>query len=58
MTRHLYTLDEAADFLRIGRSSLDKIVGEGQLETVKIGRRRLVPAECIDDYVARLLRSA
>ena len=38
----------------IGRSMLYELLGRGELESVKVGRRRFVPAAAIDAYVARL----
>ena len=53
-TRLLYNLADAAEQLSIGRTKIEDLVREGQLESVLIGRRRLVPAESLVDYVARL----
>jgi hypothetical protein len=30
------------------------LISSGDVETVTIGRRRLVPPECLDDYVKTL----
>lgn len=40
--------------LSCGRSTVYKLIEAGELETVSIGRRRLVVAESVDQYVARL----
>lgn len=42
------TLDEAARQLRIGRTSLYGMLDRGELPSVKVGRRRLVPRAAID----------
>jgi excisionase family DNA binding protein len=52
--RRLYPIDEAAVLLGIGKSNIEGLIRDGVVETVTIGRRRLVPAEAIDDYVERL----
>jgi len=48
----LFTIDEAANLLRISRWMIYNLIRSGQLRTIKIGRRRLVPpaalAECLD----------
>jgi excisionase family DNA binding protein len=44
----------AAEALGISRSSLYLLIQNGELETVTVGRRRLVPADAITDYVDRL----
>ena len=50
----LYRVDEAAEALRISRSVIYELIRSGQLRTVKVGRRRLVPVQALDDYVASL----
>lgn len=54
MSRHLYAKPEAAETLSISERVLDRLIRDGDIETVTIGRRRLVPAEAIDDYISRL----
>ena len=39
----LYTRQEAADFLRVSVGWLHELINSGQLHTIKVGRRRLVP---------------
>lgn len=50
----LYSIDDAASWLAIGKTKVEELVRDGVIETVKIGRRRLVPAEALTDYVERL----
>jgi excisionase family DNA binding protein len=50
----LYPVEEAAQLLGIGRSALFELIGRSELESVKIGRRRLIPRAAIDSYVERL----
>jgi excisionase family DNA binding protein len=45
---------DAARALRIGRTKLFQLIGDGEIETVKIGRRVLIPADALDEYVQRL----
>jgi excisionase family DNA binding protein len=54
----LLTMEEAAKRLRIGRTSMYRLVSTGAVETVMVGRLRRVPPECLADYVARLRRDA
>jgi excisionase family DNA binding protein len=46
-SERLMSVDEAAQALGIARSSLYRELGAGRLPSVKIGRRRLVPASAI-----------
>jgi len=41
------SISEAAKALGLGRTSIYALINEGRLETVKIGRRRLVKVESI-----------
>ena len=50
----LYSITDAAARLGVGRSLMYEMLGDGRLFTVKIGRRRLVPAEELERFVAEL----
>lgn len=52
--RHLLTVDEAAEQLGVGRTLLYELVTSGELESVRIGRLRRIPAAAIGEYVDRL----
>ncbi|MEU8525200.1 helix-turn-helix domain-containing protein [Streptomyces sp. NPDC048629] len=54
----LLKVKEAARRLRIGRSTAYEEMRLGRLRTVRIGRRRLVPPEYIEQYVELLKREA
>ncbi|WP_096905549.1 AlpA family transcriptional regulator [Dietzia sp. WMMA184] len=58
-TRHLATIDEARTALGgIGRSTLYKLVQNGELTKVSIGRRGFITIDSIDAYVDRLRGTA
>ena len=42
-TRLCHSIDEALQLLPIGRTTLFGLIQSGQLDTVNIGRRRLIP---------------
>jgi len=52
--RLLYDKTEAAEQLSISVRVLDRLISDGEVCSVLIGRRRLVPAEALTDYVKRL----
>ncbi|MER7351217.1 helix-turn-helix domain-containing protein [Streptomyces aurantiacus] len=54
----LYRPEEAATVLGIGRSMVYEEIRLGRLQTVRIGRRRLVPPEYVAAYVELLKREA
>jgi excisionase family DNA binding protein len=49
---HLMTVREVAQLLRISRSFAYELVARGELESVRIGRRVLVPATSLHQLVA------
>jgi excisionase family DNA binding protein len=53
----LLTVEEVARRLRIGRTLVYQLISSGELESVKVGRLRRVPAECLPEYVATLRRT-
>lgn len=56
--RVLYRPEEAAAALGVGRSLIYEEIRLGRLRTVRIGRRRLIPPEYIEQYVELLKREA
>lgn len=53
LERLLYSIPDAADQLSVSARVLERLIADGDVSTVKIGRRRLVPAEALEDYVER-----
>ncbi len=58
MDKVLYTPTEAAFALGIGRSKLYELIGSGQLESVRIGACRRIPAQALGEFLAQLQNSA
>lgn len=50
---HLFymTRDEAADALRVSQSTVDRLIGEGQLRSFVVGRRRFITADAVVDFI-------
>ena len=51
----LLTVEEAAQVLRIGRTTMYALVSAGKVRSVCIGRLRRIPYVCLEAYVASLL---
>lgn len=47
----LLTIQEAADYLRIGKRTVERFVALGDIGSVKVGRRRLIQASELDRYL-------
>ncbi|MGC5378534.1 helix-turn-helix domain-containing protein [Micromonospora sp. DT68] len=54
-TRVVLTIEQAAQQLGIGRTTMYALIKAGQIRTVTIGRLRRVPTFCLDEYVRNLL---
>jgi len=46
---------DAGHALGVGRTKMFELIASGELTSVRVGRRRLIPATAIRDYVDRLL---
>ena len=52
--RLLLTVEEAADRLGIGRTLMYALVKDGDIESVRIGRLRRIPADALPAYLDQL----
>lgn len=56
--RVMLTAEEAAERLCIGRTLMYELIRCGEIESVRIGKLRRIPASAIQDYAARLVSGA
>ena len=56
--RALYAVPEAMTLLNLSRTQIYELIRSRRLVTVTQGRRRLVPADSVSEYVQLLLREA
>ena len=54
----LLCVEDAARLLNVGRAAVYDLIRSRRLRTVKIGARRLVPREAIEEAIALLLEEA
>ena len=52
--RIVYTVEEAAERLGVGRTLVYALVRSGDIESIAIGRLRRIPCDALDDFVGRL----
>jgi len=50
-----YSTEEAATALSIGRTQLFDLLRRNEIVSVKVGRRRLIPAASLTAYLTRLV---
>jgi excisionase family DNA binding protein len=53
-TRLLLSPERVSERLDMGRTKVYELIATGELESVRIGRSRRVPAEAVESFVARL----
>lgn len=53
-TARLNSIEVGIERLGISRAKLYKLLGSGELRSVKIGKRRLIPEQAIIDFIAAL----
>ncbi len=51
----LYDVDDAMRATRIGRTKLYELMADGTITSVKVGRRRMIPAQALRDFIDRLV---
>lgn len=49
-------IDEAARVIGVARSMLYEIVARGEIESFKLGRRRLILVKTLDAYINRVAK--
>jgi excisionase family DNA binding protein len=54
----LHSPEAAAELLDVGRSQMFELIARGEIESVKIGRLRKIPADALTAYVERLRAGA
>ena len=54
MNKMLLSIEDALEATGVKRTTLYELMRSQQLESVKIGRRRLIPQQSLDEFVQRL----
>ncbi len=50
----LVSVEAAQSALSLGRSAIYQLIAKDELRSVKVGTRRLIPVQALDEFVARL----
>ncbi|QIG54490.1 helix-turn-helix domain-containing protein [Altererythrobacter sp. BO-6] len=53
MNRKTYKIDEVAQALGLGKTTIHKLIREGELQKIKLGRSTLILAESVDSLLQR-----
>lgn len=57
-TRLMYEIPEAAEQISLSARTLERLIKDGHVESVKVGRRRLVPHDALTAYIEKLRATA
>ncbi|HEX5742011.1 MAG TPA: helix-turn-helix domain-containing protein [Pilimelia sp.] len=55
MPRLMLTVEDAADWLSVGRTTMYALISAGDIQSVTIGRLRRIPLLSLEEYVSRLM---
>lgn len=55
MERILYTVEEVARMLGLGRTKVYELIRLGELSSVRISRARRVPGDAVSAFISRLM---
>jgi excisionase family DNA binding protein len=50
-----YSVEQAAQALSLGQTTVKKLIATGQLPSVRVGRRRLIPRSALEGYINQLI---
>jgi excisionase family DNA binding protein len=53
---YAYKIEDLSSVLPIGRTRIFALIKSGELESVKVGRSRLIPADAVERFLQRLRR--
>ncbi|MBV6857934.1 helix-turn-helix domain-containing protein [Xanthomonas campestris pv. zingibericola] len=53
-----YTLDQASEVTGLGRTAFYRQIAANQIRTFKVGRRRMVSAQALRDFIEKKEREA
>ncbi len=54
----VFTLSEFNDSYRVGRTKSFELIASGELETITVGRRRLIPVDSAEAWLASKIAEA
>ena len=53
----LYGVPDVCQVTGLGRTTVKNLIYDGELDSIKVGRRLLVPVESIDNFIAARLQT-
>lgn len=53
--RLLYDIPQSAEKLNLSQRTVATLIASGALQSIKVGRRRLIPRQALDNYIHGML---
>lgn len=53
MEKVLLDVESAAEALSLGRTVIYRLLGDGSLRSIKVGKRRLIPVDALAEFVSK-----
>ena len=50
-----FSVEQAAEVIGVSRATIFELIGSGQLGSIKIGRRRVIPGVAIHEFITNRL---
>lgn len=54
LEKKLYSIEDVIEATSLGRTTLFALVRDGKIRSVKVGRRRMISAAALDEFIAGL----
>lgn len=51
--RLAYRPDDGAEAIGVGRTTMYKLLADGEIESIKVNRNRLIPADALHRFIER-----
>ena len=58
MNTSLLSIKDTEDALSLGHTKVCELIADGDIKSIKIGRRRLIPRTAIEEFITRKLGGA
>ncbi len=47
----VFNVEEAAEYLKLSKVTIYRLLNEGELDYIKIGTRKIIPGKVLDEYI-------
>ena len=58
MNTSLLSIKDTEEALNLGHTKVCELIADGDIKSIKVGRRRLIPPTAIDEFIAQRLAGA